>query len=327
MVQVTVVGNVKADLIFDLPKHFLGRRLTETTINLPFGSKIEASDYQILPGGGGGNVAVGLQRLGIASHLITGIANDALGVYLRELIEKEGVRLAVEGAVPKQTAIAAVLRIGAERTIINHHPALVGYLEAELPESGWLHLGAVPSAQAQFLERFLSHVVKTGQKFSINPSLEMIENRDRQLIILLRSCEILFVNWEEGLRLAQLPLTSEPLDVVRALRRLGPIVVCLTLAERGAIVASDQEVFQASAIHSGAAQIDATGAGDAFASGFLAAYLQTGIEKEVRVGTALRWGIINSTAVLGEVGAQAGLLKQTQLERQLDSVKLKVLPK
>ncbi|MCA9344463.1 hypothetical protein KC946_01370, partial [Candidatus Saccharibacteria bacterium] len=55
-----------------------------------------------------------------------------------------------------------------------------------------------------------------------------------------------------------------------------------------------------------------TGAGDAFTSTFVAAFIH-GSDIE----GALQWGPINSMSVVQHVGAQAGLLTQTQLNKLL----------
>jgi sugar/nucleoside kinase (ribokinase family) len=52
-----------------------------------------------------------------------------------------------------------------------------------------------------------------------------------------------------------------------------------------------------------------TGAGDAFASGFLSAYI---LKKPIR--EAMKWGIANSASVIGEIGAQTGLLHRERME-------------
>jgi sugar/nucleoside kinase (ribokinase family) len=57
-----------------------------------------------------------------------------------------------------------------------------------------------------------------------------------------------------------------------------------------------------------AAPVDRTGAGDAFASTFVAA-----AAKGLILEDALRWAPINSMNVVQKVGAQAGLLKEKEL--------------
>ena len=58
--------------------------------------------------------------------------------------------------------------------------------------------------------------------------------------------------------------------------------------------------------------VERTGAGDAFGSGFLAAYMQGKPIEE-----ALRWGTVNSASVLGFIGPQAGLLSPEKMQEWL----------
>ena len=59
--------------------------------------------------------------------------------------------------------------------------------------------------------------------------------------------------------------------------------------------------------------VDRTGAGDAFASTFVAA-----LAKGNTIEGALQWAPINSMSVVQKLGAQAGLLSEEQLERYLE---------
>jgi ribokinase len=58
--------------------------------------------------------------------------------------------------------------------------------------------------------------------------------------------------------------------------------------------------------------VDRTGAGDAFASTFVAA-----LAKGLSLEDALRWGPINSMSVVQKVGAQAGLVTEQELHAYL----------
>ena len=55
-----------------------------------------------------------------------------------------------------------------------------------------------------------------------------------------------------------------------------------------------------------------TGAGDALASGTVAA-----LALGKPLAEALRWGSVNASAVLQEIGAQKGLLTREQLEKNV----------
>jgi sugar/nucleoside kinase (ribokinase family) len=56
-----------------------------------------------------------------------------------------------------------------------------------------------------------------------------------------------------------------------------------------------------------------TGAGDAYTSTFVAGLIYS----DGDIKTAMKWGPINSMSVVQEVGAQAGLLTKSKLEKLL----------
>ncbi|MBI4948007.1 carbohydrate kinase family protein [Candidatus Berkelbacteria bacterium] len=322
MTNITVVGNVLADIIFSLPKHYLGRKLSEEAINLPFGSKVEASEYQLLSGGTGGNMAVGLKRSGLNTLLISGISSDALGALLKSKLTEEKLDLdIVEYSEP--TGISVILRVGAERTILSAHSRNYDYLNSEIPEKGWIHACPIPDSQSKFYAKLTQHFIKTGQRYSCNPSMEVIELRSHDFMVFLRSCTIIFLNMEEALRLTRLPIHSRGEDVIKAIHRMGVKIACITDGERGAYTGISGEVLFAPALSDKLSRVDATGAGDAFASGFLAAYLSDSIEASSQLSTSLRWAIANSASVVSQLGAQAGLLTKRELEQKAISVKLK----
>jgi sugar/nucleoside kinase (ribokinase family) len=65
--------------------------------------------------------------------------------------------------------------------------------------------------------------------------------------------------------------------------------------------------------------VDATGAGDAFGTGFTWAMLMSSA-----LPIALQAGTINATSVLAKIGAQAGLLTHTEMQKRLKDSPLTV---
>jgi sugar/nucleoside kinase (ribokinase family) len=58
--------------------------------------------------------------------------------------------------------------------------------------------------------------------------------------------------------------------------------------------------------------VEMTGAGDSFATAFLA-----GLHYGKPLPEALRWGAANSASVVGRIGPQAGLLRSAEMTRML----------
>ena len=58
--------------------------------------------------------------------------------------------------------------------------------------------------------------------------------------------------------------------------------------------------------------VEKTGAGDGYTSAFLAAWCH-----HLSVETAMQWGSYNAAAVIGKVGAQAGLLTNEAMKHKI----------
>ena len=80
----------------------------------------------------------------------------------------------------------------------------------------------------------------------------------------------------------------------------------------GAVASDGKEAYRMPLYPDPAPPVDRTGAGDAFASTFVAALI-----KGNTIAGALQWAPINSMSVLQKVGAQAGLLTEAELEHFL----------
>ncbi len=98
-------------------------------------------------------------------------------------------------------------------------------------------------------------------------------------------------------------------ELHQALQKLGPKMTVITDAENGASVCYGKEYYESGIYEINKPIIDKTGAGDAFASGFLSAIIHG---KDVK--TALLWGLKNSSAVIREIGPMNGLLTKEEIE-------------
>ena len=323
--KVNVVGDSLVDISFGLPRQFIHRYQQAAKIELPFGEKLSTESYTITPGGSGANVAIGLTRAGFSVSFYTGLADDVFGNYLERSLKQEKVGLITEPG-GDQTPLSVILRVGGERTIItgrNHGSSFPN----PLPDEHWLHLGPLHGQTEPFFASVLSHQVRSGQELSLNPSIESLEARGRSLMTLLRSVSILVVNLHEALTLTRLPHRTVPAEVIQAAKRLGPQIVCLTDGERGAYVTDGNLILQAQALITKHERLDATGAGDGFTTGFLAAYLTNRDELagEQLLRAALAAGVANSAAVVNEIGGQAGLLSLEDMAEDGNHVKIKVV--
>ena len=123
--------------------------------------------------------------------------------------------------------------------------------------------------------------------------------------------EVLILNREEAV-LVSGGNYDDIHDLLNRLHAYGPKIVVITDGPDGAYVSDGPKRLKMPLYPDPKPPFERTGAGDAFASTFVAAII-----KGNTLEGALQWAPINSMDVVQYMGAQEGLLDETQLEQYL----------
>ena len=122
--------------------------------------------------------------------------------------------------------------------------------------------------------------------------------------------DVLFVNKQEAQG-----LVGEELEIIELHNKLSEMGIKLSVITdgiNGASTFDGEKVKQNGVYKTGKKVSDKTGAGDAFAAGFIAAmHYGKGVEE------AMKWGTINSSGVVTEIGAIEGLRTKEEVEKLL----------
>ena len=129
------------------------------------------------------------------------------------------------------------------------------------------------------------------------------------LLFAFAKTEVIFLNKEEAAKLLDLP-TGDVKKLLDGLRELGVKVAVVTDGPAGTYCSDGQRYLYMPIVE--APVVERTGAGDAFGSGFLAAYIAGKSLEE-----CLKWGTVNSASVLGFTGSTSGLLHLNQMQQWL----------
>jgi len=134
-----------------------------------------------------------------------------------------------------------------------------------------------------------------------------IENRPQALKDVLARVDVLLINDEEAREMADTPHLTE---AMRRIQGLGPDIVVVKKGEHGSVLANGSEWFAAPAfLH--ADVTDPTGAGDAFAGGFMGTLAETHELDD----DALRRGAVHGTAAASLVIEDFGPARLSQVDR------------
>jgi sugar/nucleoside kinase (ribokinase family) len=126
------------------------------------------------------------------------------------------------------------------------------------------------------------------------------------------------LNREEAIKFIDYPVKPTDTEVMKKMFLFGPKIIVVTNGKEGAKAYDGHNFYHIDAFNS-IRKVDATGAGDSFATGFSGKLISEGWRGENNselIVEALKWGVVNSSSVLGYVGAQKGLLNSSEIEKE-----------
>lgn len=285
---------------------------------IPFGTKIPFDHHEVVHAvGNASNAAVAFARLGLNSSFATNIGGDQEGREMLAVLEKERVDHRFVRVNPGMVSnFHFVLRYKAERTILIKHEAYDYHWPdirpADVPK--WVYFSSISDHAIDYHDQVSDWLDKNPDvKLAFNPGTFQMEAGAERLKRIYRRSEALILNREEAVTVGG-GNHEDVHDLIDKLHALGPKIVVVTDGPAGAY-ASDGTTWLKMPLYPDPAEpVDRTGAGDAFASTFVAALV-----KGNNIEGALQWAPINSMSVCQKVGAQAGLLTESELEGYLRS--------
>jgi len=275
------------------------------------GDKITVSDVEFSVGGTAANVACGLAKLGLKTGIISAIGDDNAGIVVKNALSKKKVDVKnIKVYSHKKTSFSVIVSYKGERTIFVYHAFLPeSFHLPENLETSWLYLGPMAEGFESLYNKVTAMVVKKGIKVAVNPGPVQIESGLHSFGGLLKLIKVIFLNRQEANELSGLPGMPPIRDVAKVIHFQGPEKVIITDGKEGAYAYDGIDFFRVGAYPG--KLVDATGAGDSFAAGYLSATMEgEGLQE------SLKWGVINSASVIEKVGAEAGLLGKNAIKRR-----------
>ncbi len=311
--DILTIGSATRDGIFEgIPFVYLKdkRFITKRGIGLPLGAKITVPEVHFSTGGGATNTATTFARLGFKTLAIFRVAKDVSGeTVLKEMIE-EGVDINfIQIDYVKPTAYSVILLTkNGERTILSYKGCAQNLSSLEIPfnkiKTRWLFLGSL-GKEKNILKKILFWATKEKIKIAINPSkneLLWLKKNKKYLSFF----DVFIVNQEEASYLTGIPYQKEK-EIFRKLDELVSGIVVMTKGQKGVIVSDGRFIYQAPAFSKKKAK-DHTGAGDAFASGFVSVLMKNKKIDEKTLREAIFFGSLNASSVIQFIGAETGIL-------------------
>lgn len=293
-------------------------------LSMEFGTKLPYDHVDVVQAvGPSPNAAVSFARLGCRAGLMAYMGDDRAGKEMLEYLEGEKVDTSAIAVTPgMKSNYWFVLRYGAERTILVKNEDYEYRWQTPSEEPDWIYLSALSKDSWELHEQMMAYLSEHPNiKLAFQPGTFQFEWGAEKLKDVYARSYVVLMNREEAALVTDKSTASVP-DLVAGLHELGPDVVVITDGASGAYASDGTKLEMMPNYPDPAPPNDRTGAGDAFASAFVAA-LAHGESLEV----ALRWAPINSMSVVQYIGAQKGLLNRDDVEKYLAEAPANYEPK
>ncbi len=289
----------------------------ECYICFSYGDKIPVKTLELSIGGNAANNSVGARRLGVASAAVLTLGSDDTGNQILENLKREGVDTTF--VIQQQNAnsnYSTVVNYSGERTIFTYKAPRSYEFPVHLPKTPWVYLTSMGDSFRPFYNHLADWLKKNPDiKLAYNPGSRQLRAGIESFADIMSLSYMIFVNRQEAQDLTKFGESQgKEKELLVALSKLGPKVPVITDGNNGSFIFDGTNYYR-----SGILPIDAcerTGAGDAFGSGFLSAIIKGKDYKE-----ALLWGTINSASVIGYIGSQKGLLRDSEIYVWLERAK------
>lgn len=281
------------------------------------GSKNDIEGVVFSTGGGGTNAAVTFARQGMHACYLGYVGDDQAGQAVLDDLHKEGVDTSLVKTAKEGTAYSTILLApNGERTILTYRGASASF---ELHErdfhdihADWFYISSL-AGNIEALKTILNYAQAHKIQVAINPGKDELKHKS-EMLALLKEAHILSLNKQE------LGMLFEGESLNDLVTEAAKYVTCVigTDGPHGIVAGYRGKLYKAG-VYKDVKVVDRTGAGDAFSSGFVAM-----AAKDETIKQAITLASANSTSVVGQIGAKAGIL-HSSAKLQLMSIKIEAL--
>ncbi len=308
MSKVLGIGNALVDTMVSLDSDDFLKEL-----NLPKGSMqlVDSEDAQKIAkkcrnfnksmssGGSAANTIHGLAKLGVKTGFIGKVGNDELGSFFVEDLKSSGIEPNILSGKSNSGNALAFISPDSERTFATYLGAALELSENDLKNDffegyEYVHIEGYLLQNHSLLQKALELAKNNKVKVSLDlASFNVVDDNLQILKSWVKDyVDILFANEDE----AKSFTGKEPEDALNEIADNCEIAV-VKIGKHGSLIKKDNEVAKIKPVKVDA--IDTTGAGDAYAAGFLYGLVNNqGIEKSGNIASVL------AAKVIEDIGAK-----------------------
>lgn len=296
--DITIAGTIVFDIFISDFRNFPSK-----------GQAIEIEKFPYFTGGCGANPSILLSKLGASVSLIGAVGNDLFGNFILDYLKQNKVDTSLIKISSKIPTSASLLFLNEKKERSYFHSVgasreiAIGQKELQLiNRSKIFHIGGVnllPSLDgkpmAQILKKVKSKNITTSIDLAWDVKNKWMENLKYSLLFI----DILMGNEDE---IKALSKSNKLNTTIEFLHKTGVKIIVVKLGKKGSLISKD---FLQTFIPPFDVEVkDSTGAGDAFAGGFL-----FGLLSGLSLYDSARLGNYFGALVTTEVGSTTALTK------------------
>lgn len=322
-VDLFAIGNALIDQEFKVSDAFLSdHNLQKGTMQLTDGATQAALSAQLhatqthkgqAAGGSAANTTVAFAALGGSAFYGCRVGNDELGQIYLQGLTKAGILTTPKSISEGVTGTCMVLVSPDSERTMHTYLGITAELSSDqidftaLKTAKWLYIEGYLSTSdsARLAVKEAREIAKAnGVKIALTLSDPAMVQYARQGLdeLLDDGVDLLFCNEQEALMYTN----TQDLEAALAALRLKSQMVVITLSEKGALIATQDEQFNVAGRQ--VVAVDANGAGDAFAGAFLYA-----LNANLGLQSAAELAILVSSQVVSQFGPRLALEDYAQL--------------
>ena len=280
-----------------------------------YADKVPVKNFRKEVGGNAANISVNCATLGLKTAVYTEVGNDSGGNLILETLGRADVDTSLCKQTETLTDVHPVVVFKGERTIFSHHSKR-NYHFPKFETPKLIYYTSIGNGFEEIqneLEKW--HKQNPNTILAMNPASSQPHTNTEAVQSFLKNVDVLFVNKEEAQEIvgdAGGSGTGKVEELHKKLAEMGVGLSVITDSVNGSSAYDGSKQVKIGIYDIDGAVVDKTGAGDAFASGFIGAMFYGRSAEE-----ALKWGAINSASGIAVVGATTGACTKKQIEEKL----------
>ncbi len=321
MYDVITIGSNTVDVFAETDSELIEiktKTSVEELLAYPLGTKILITKLEFMIGGGGTNTAVSFSRQGFKTGYLGKIGKDENGLKVFKLLKDENIDFL--GSLGDMTGYSMILdSIEDDRTILTYkgcnNDLDIKDIDLKGVNTKWFYFSSMMGKSFKTLEKLAEYASKNDIKIAFNASSYLAKKGFSYLKKILENTEVFILNKEEAELIVGVGKISE---LVQRLKLDNIKYVVVTNGKNGAYCYDGKELVHVLPKKSKKIK-ETTGAGDAFASTFVA-----GVIRKKSVRDCLRMASINAESVIANYGAKNILLRKAAISKRAKSDRRKM---